>query len=208
MLDRDGVARLDRMTPTLAKLLYFGIVFVVLQSLMSLLELSDFVDFDATEPAFLPLTVSAIYFVSFALLLITVILFARWILQSARNLVTAEVDGFTYTPASCVWWYFVPVACLFMPFYAMRQIWNGSHGNDGLEIDAGHNLLSVWWAAWIISSILGNVSLQLQMSGDTPAMGNAATFLFFLSSAVDLVTYPAAIRLVNAINAAQQQTLG
>jgi hypothetical protein len=207
MLNEDGVARLGRLTPTLAKFLYIGIVSAVLQLLVSLMELSGFVDIEAGQPLVLVLLSAAIYIFGFSLLVITFVLFARWILQAARNLVAKDIDGFTYTPASCVWWYFVPIASLFKPFQAMRQIWNGSHGNDGQAIDEGHESLTIWWAAWVISGILGNISFRLQMSADGTDMANMATSLFMASALVDLVAYPAAIILVTTINTAQQQTL-
>lgn len=71
-----------------------------------------------------------------------------------------------YTPASCVWWYFVPIAMLWKPYGAMREIWRAFATQGGRPPDTGRGLLILWWAIWIISNLLNQVSLRLTLRAD------------------------------------------
>ena len=59
----------------------------------------------------------------------TLIVFGRWIYVTGRNLVQLGVTGLQFTPASRIWWFFVPFANLIKPVEGIRELWNASHGN-------------------------------------------------------------------------------
>lgn len=63
-------------------------------------------------------------------------------------------DRWEFSAGAAVWWYFVPIASLFKPYHAMREIWSKAHKKKwGGET----KLLPGWWTLWIISIILGQV---------------------------------------------------
>ena len=139
--------------------------------------------------------------VAAVLLLVTFIVFGRWIYVASRNLHAADVPGLMFSPASCVWWYVVPIASLFKPYQAMREIWNGSKGATADELKAGATLLTIWWTLWIISNIAGNIGFRI------PATADVATIAGFdlLSRGIDLALYWFARKLVLEIGEAQQR---
>ena len=141
------------------------------------------------------------------LTLVTTVFFAMWIYRAAANVVAANVAGFAYTPGWAVGWYFIPFANLFKPFSAMRQIWNASHGEQGERLDYAEGLLALWWGCWIVSNIASNISFRMTFnpsSAESLLMGQQVGLV---ASAVSLVLYPAAYRLVDRITEAQRAQL-
>lgn len=93
---------------------------------------------------------------------------SMWIHRAHANLFAAGFEGLEFTPGWSVGWFFVPVACLFKPFQAMRELWNSSHlQEDGFSAPAPR-MLSLWWGFWIVGSIVGNLGVNL--SGISGAM--------------------------------------
>ena len=145
---------------------------------------------------------------SYMLLLIaTYVVFSLWIYRAAANIVAAQTVGFDYSPGWAVGWLFVPIANLFKPYGAMRQIYNASHGRDANSIDEGNWLLRAWWAAWLVMSIAGNISFRLSLRADTPEEVRTALEIDAASTATGLVLYPLAYLLVKRITAAHKERL-
>lgn len=124
--------------------------------------------------------------VLFTLILATmvaaIVLVAMWIYRAHANVREAGIGQLPISPAWAVIWFFVPIANLFKPFDAMRQLWRASQADAVAE--AGAWLLQTWWAAWVLGTILGNVSYQLAENGYTiptvaavDCIGNAAMML-------------------------------
>ena len=67
----------------------------------------------------------------------------------------------TITPGWAVGWYFVPIANLWKPFQAMKEIWLGSHYGANWEGGSATDLLNWWWGLYILDSMLGNASWRL-----------------------------------------------
>lgn len=88
----------------------------------------------------------------------TVVVFCVWIHRAGKNLVDAGLDALEFTPASRIWWFFVPFANLVKPFQAMRELWNASHGT--WPYDTGQSLVTTWWVLWLINGTLSNVAMR------------------------------------------------
>jgi hypothetical protein len=126
----------------------------------------------------------------------TMIVFARWIYVAGRNLVDADVMDLEFSPASRIWWFFVPVASLFKPFQAMRELWNASHGV--MPTDAPNTLVATWWGLWLLSNFMGYVTSMLASDRSSPALAWAV-------SAADIAAAVAAIMLIREIARGQEQ---
>ncbi|WP_374409285.1 DUF4328 domain-containing protein [Pelagerythrobacter sp.] len=83
----------------------------------------------------------------------SIVAVAMWIHRAHANLAAADLHGLDYTPGWAVGWYFVPIANLFKPFQAMRELWNASHGALGDYKHPAPGLLWVWWLTWIFSNL-------------------------------------------------------
>lgn len=108
------------------------------------------------------LIVAITYIVSF---LITVVLWCLWGHRSYRNLRAFTAEPLKHTPGTSVGYYFVPIINLFRPYKATREMWNGS---KGIPIDeAAPTLVSLWWGAWIIMNIAGNINSRIPLDEES-----------------------------------------
>ena len=76
-----------------------------------------------------------------------------WIHRSHANLFLADLPALEFTPGWAVGWYFIPIANLFKPFQAMRELWYASHGAVADYEQPAPTLLWVWWLSWLFSSL-------------------------------------------------------
>lgn len=199
-----GLAVLARRTQLLRISLIVGLVLNIAYLVGQYMELSGTVDLDADV-----MTPATQYYlavtIGFSLItVVTTAIFAMWIYRAAANVEAAAVSGFDYTPGWAVGWYFIPIANLFKPFQAMRQIWNASHGASGGQLDLGHGLLTAWWTAWITANIFNNFSA---LSANNESNYTLALQASMIGSFIDFATYTLAFVLVTRINAGQQTTL-
>ena len=121
--------------------------------------------------------------IAVAFMLVTSTVFATWIYRCGKKLRDSGVDSLEFTPASRVWWFFVPVANLVKPFQGMRELWNASYGT--WPYDSNQSLLSTWWALWIIHSISANFATRFEMG--SWAIADAAIGIFLAATAIMLV---------------------
>jgi len=102
------------------------------------------------------------YLAVFLIYLASVIFVAMWIHRAHANLFEAGLEGLEFSPGWSVGWFFVPIANLFKPFQAMREVWNRSHGHDD-----GYNALTpsdlgAWWGCFIVGNILINIATNME----------------------------------------------
>lgn len=129
----------------------------------------------------------------------TAIIFARWIYVAGTNAIALGHDDLDFTPAARIWWFAVPIANLFKPFEAMRELWNASHGE--LQYDRGSPLVTLWWASWLGSRL--TTSFAAIVTGADPMVGT--DLLWWIDAAVNFAACVAAILLVRRITVAQHR---
>lgn len=127
--------------------------------------------------------------------ILTMIVFATWILLAGQNLMAAGCHDLEFTPASRVWWFAVPIANLFKPFQGMRELWNASH--EQWPHDANQTLVSVWWAMWLLKNYGGG---GLRAAGKHHMPG-----LLWADGAIDIAAAGLALWMVFAITSAQNR---
>lgn len=93
-------------------------------------------------------------------LVFSVIMVGRWIYRVSAN-AHAISDELTISPGWSVGWYFVPVANLFMPFRAMKEVWLASHSRGNWGDEPALALLGWWWGLWIVTNIIDIMWLRL-----------------------------------------------
>jgi len=57
-------------------------------------------------------------------------LILKWIYRANYNARQLGAEGMNFTPGWSVGWYFVPIATLWKPYQAMKEIWKASHYPD------------------------------------------------------------------------------
>lgn len=102
-------------------------------------------------------------------LVLSFIFVGRWIYFSSRNLRTFGAVGLTIRPGWAVGWYFIPIANLWKPYQAMKEIWQAS--SDPLDWDRQvvPGLMPAWWAIWLISNVADQASFRLLNDASTIA---------------------------------------
>ena len=87
-----------------------------------------------------------------------------WSYRATANAEALGASGLDYTPASSVWWYYVPIASLFKPAGAMQQVARASEpgfgsGTAGWRGRPADPLVTAWWAAYLVAMIGGQIAL-------------------------------------------------
>ena len=84
--------------------------------------------------------------------LLAVIPFAIWFYRVAANAWTINPRGMRWSAGMCVGWYFVPIANLFRPYQATRDVdtISSSHGHFSAK-----RFMSWWWSLWLITAWVG-----------------------------------------------------
>jgi len=99
--------------------------------------------------------------------LATGVMILKWIHRASFNARQLGAEGMKFTPGWSVGWYFVPVANLWKPYQAMKEIWKASADPRGWnEGQAVPGLLGWWWFFWIVSNLFSNASFRMSMRAD------------------------------------------
>lgn len=105
--------------------------------------------------------------------LITAVFFLMWLHRTHRNLPALGARQLQYSPGWAVGGFFVPFLCFVRPFQVVREIWKASalHLMDDTSwhYAATSPLLGWWWALFLVSRFMGNLSGPLALSGGRTA---------------------------------------
>jgi hypothetical protein len=82
------------------------------------------------------------------------VVFLTWLYRLNKNLRTLSGEQLKITPGWAVGWFFIPVACLWMPYSAVKEVWQVSHRGTG----RGSALVGWWWAAYLVNSVAMQVA--------------------------------------------------
>lgn len=137
--------------------------------------------------------------------LATVVVFGRFLVQANRNASSIARTGLSHTPASMVWWYFVPVANLWKPYTATREVWDVTTRRSAETPPWGD--LRLWWTCWIITTILDRFISKMADSEDIDVL-LTATWMNIGSSLLAIGAAVYARRWILALDATQQRALG
>jgi len=129
--------------------------------------------------------------------ILTMIVFSRWIYVAGKNVIAMGHETLEFTPAARIWWFAVPIACLFKPFQGMRELWNASHGE--VEYARNQPLVTLWWALWVGSGLFSTV-LNFSVSA-----GNDSLTMWGISCVISLALAGVAITMLWGITQAQRR---
>jgi len=113
--------------------------------------------------------------VNFCTFFATAIVFIMWIYRAAVNSRGFGAEGMGDTPGWHVAWYFIPIANLFRPYQAMKQLWKISGNPGDWKNQESSGLIVVWWTLWLffyngprlIRLIFGNATTPAEMKTTT-----------------------------------------
>lgn len=104
-----------------------------------------------------------------------------WVYRAAANAQAAAPENDRITPGWSVGWFFVPFANLVMPYRALRQHWNGLHGNSDMDASLP-GWAFLWWICWLIGNAIATASARINLNADTIAEFRTSTYMDLASS--------------------------
>jgi hypothetical protein len=126
---------------------------------------------------------TAIMALAWTILIPAAVLYCVFVVRSNKN---ARAFGapMSVTPGWAAGWLFVPVASFWKPYYAMKEIWQGSDPNPA--VPALHATVSAllpwWWWMWLTRNLGGQVVTQLSrhMNGADDVIASCIAQIVFL----------------------------
>ncbi|MCM0000558.1 MAG: DUF4328 domain-containing protein [Erythrobacter sp.] len=106
------------------------------------------------ELAPLPAAVALIAIALNLTFLASVVPVLLWTYTAHANLRAAGIKGLRHSPGWATLSFFVPVANLFVPFVAMRELANRSAGEPEEFAGSSVDDVSSWWSCWVVSAIV------------------------------------------------------
>ena len=138
------------------------------------------------------------------------VIIAMWIYRMAWNArYFAGASHMEYTPGWAVGWYFIPIATLWKPYQAMKEIWRASDDPAHMRLVSIPFWLPLWWCLWLVNNILSNVSARLTFRAEIISEGMLANRISILVEAVNIVLCLVFLVVVNRLSRMQwrQQSL-
>ena len=140
----------------------------------------------------------------FVVWIVTLVTLMRWIYRANLNARGLGAQGMTFTPGWSVGWYFVPIANLWKPYQAMKEIWQASCNPRAWSTITEASQVGTWWTLFLLSTILGNLAFRLSlMEGAELAL--LGTVTAWASDVMDLPLCLVSIRLVKSIYEMQRR---
>ena len=92
------------------------------------------------------------------LLVATSVSVLMWIHRANHNARQLGATGMKFTPGWAVGWYFVPIASIWKPYQAMKEICQASFNPQRWWDEEWPALLPAWWALWLLATGAEGVS--------------------------------------------------
>jgi hypothetical protein len=140
----------------------------------------------------------------------TAIAFCMFINRANKNVRALGAVGMEFTPGWAVGWFFIPLANLWKPFQAVREIYQASDPNaDAVnwKLTPTAPLLGWWWAMWLLSNFVGQIELRMTLSAPE-GLAKTTLVIAIVGSVLNLLSAMLAISLVRAIHARQELKAG
>jgi hypothetical protein len=138
--------------------------------------------------------------------IVTAVMWCVWQHRAHTNAIQLSGGGLRFTPGWAVGWWFIPVANLWKPFQAVRELWAASHAADRWRTVGTWPLIDWWWTLWIANVLVAWAAVGFGISSETPTAGpitpedviNGDTWQI-VSNALGIVVAFFAIKIVRTI---------
>ncbi len=131
-------------------------------------------------------------FLQFGLLVACTVVFLMWAYRANKNLRALAGVAMRFTPGWTVWWFFIPIASLFKPYQAVKEIWHVSHGTT----DDGHAAVKWWWFLFLLSNLVGSAIFQLSADVQDTASFLVSTGAYAVADTIDVLGYAVTLIMV------------
>jgi hypothetical protein len=114
------------------------------------------------------LVVASSALVALIAMVVAAVGYLLWIHRATKNSVTLGRGLVRTSPRMAVWCWFIPFVHLFKPYQIVRALHEMS-APEGVPSDPAARfawIFPVWWATWLVHSMLGNLSFRYAFSDD------------------------------------------
>ena len=142
------------------------------------------------------------------LLLITIVVFGRWIYLAHRNLPALGAENLRTRPGWAVGTFFVPIANLWKPFQAMNDLVRASRDPRYWHLDDTPLLVGCWWALWLLVGAVGGNRVSVILQAVLVEGLRSAAVIQLVGSALNVVLYILALLIVRRVWRDQARVVG
>lgn len=156
---------------------------------------------------------AAAAFVHLVVYVALVVAFLLWLYRVSRNLPALgnEKSRIEYKPGWAVGSFFIPIVNLFMPYKAVREVWEKSDPGIRTPDDvmftpaASAPLLLGWWLSWVAMNVLGRVTGRFEQEAATPETLRWVTWVEMAGDLVGVLSAVLAILVVRGVTRRQEE---
>ena len=149
------------------------------------------------------LRVELLYGARFVIFLTTMIFFSVWIMQANKNVRRFGAKGMRFKPAWAVGSYFIPFYNFFMPYLAMKEIWQTSANPSEWKNQQSGVVLKLWWTMWLVSLLWNEYAGMQRNAADTYESWLFASQADLIGSIFSTLLSVMAIILISRVSAMQ-----
>lgn len=138
-----------------------------------------------------------------AIILVSSILILIWIYRANANARALGALNMQFKPGWAIGWYFIPIANLWKPYQALKEIWQTSQGIAERSAELRPSIFPWWWTLWLIYSFLGQAAFRTSMRADDLDSYVTANLL---AQGAEVATIPLClvfVRIVKSVHAGQ-----
>jgi Domain of unknown function (DUF4328) len=136
--------------------------------------------------------------------IVTAIVFSRWIYIVNVNKRRLGASGLRFSPGWAIGWFFVPIAALWMPYRAMKEVWRVSANPSQWRQQRVGFVLPCWWFVWLLNAVLDRISSSITSWATKIPDLMAASFVSAISDATGVVLGLLALMVVARITRMQR----
>jgi hypothetical protein len=120
------------------------------------------------------------------------VIFLMWVYRANANCAPRPARR---CGSPSVGWFFIPVANVFKPYQAVKEIWTVSHGAERL----GHGLVQWWWGLFLLTNVLGQAAWRSAWDVVYVDDYRESTLTYAVSDGADAIGMAVTLLLVGAI---------
>jgi len=141
------------------------------------------------------LTISILYM---AIILVSYFVVARWFFIISKFNHSKNIEGLKFSPGSSVWWFFVPIASLFMPYKAIKESYQASFNENNWKSISIPSFFKIWWASFILGNIAGQIVSR--MPDNSLGLVQASNYINIISDILVVISAYCLFKIFNVIN--------
>jgi hypothetical protein len=137
--------------------------------------------------------------VTFVIFVVLIVIYCVWVYRANYNARQLGATGMKFSPGWAVGWYFIPIANLWKPYQAMREIWQASAAPASWQDQPRGSILPLWWMFFLLSNLISNASFRLSLRASSTSELILSGTVASANNIVDIASNVTALVLVTQI---------